>query len=303
MASIKRSAVLETLRRWRPAIAFVAAYALTTGPIWALPAASAEPAPIGATSPVPSDPVAPPQPAPQGAALAPTDAAAPEPWTGPSLAQVLADPAVRQLDMDLRAQGFVIAPVLLDQASQDNGYVVVLGIDDGGLKNPVPGEDPMWRDAARLYVSVLWSAGAAIATIETRLSRDAAWRPCFLHEARLVSDSSTRLRAVDTVGDTDVVRSVHYMVRDQSGAFVPSEQGPVTDLNWPCVRNCFAAAGASITRWAAICLVVCLTAAGLAALVSGGSAFLPVLVACARSCARAALRAVGLQLLNCIRTC
>lgn len=277
--------------RWRALVALVVVHAVACGPLYTLAQAT----------PPPGDP--PPQSVLVPAAADVDPSPPPDTWTGPDLAAVLMDPLVRALDEDLRAQGFMIAPLVLDRGSSGGDHVLSLGIDNAGPKNPVATDPPMWRDALRMHVNIIWSQGRAIASVETRLGRDELQRWCFLHEARLASDPNVRMRAVDTMTPQDMERSVFLVARDAGGAFVPLELDPNADLSWNCLKNCFAAAGASITKWAAICLVGCLVAAGLGALATGGSAFLPILTFCVKKCAAFALKKVGTQLLNCIRGC
>lgn len=240
--------------------------------------------------------------------FAPSQASAEPAPVGPMIdvAGVYYDPAVQRVNDELEASGFTLVPAALHAGRDAEGRATILfGIDENGGAKVHNAQDSLWTDALRLgVVAVLDEHDLVQKVVEVRMTKDPAGNLAIMWEAEL--DEDQRTRVIDRYIDGQVHREVTLRVRDADGVFVTVSDVWVDGITWRCVRDCIRDQAIRIGVSAAICLAVCLVAAGITIILTGGAAAIVVLKACGATCARsvlAAIKAAAAAIVACITRC
>lgn len=215
------------------------------------------------------------------------------------------DPMVQDANDRLEETGFTIVPDALHAGRDAEGRGrIFFGIDEtGGAKAHDP-EDALWTDAFRLGVIAVLDAEDRVASVvEARMTKNGAGDFVFLWESVFDRAEGLYARVVDTYASDGVHREVQ--LRGAEGQLMTAGEPGVDRIRWRCIRNCLRDEAIKLGTWAAICFGTCLVAAGVAAILTGGSAAVGVLKACTAVCKKKLLRKVivaAVDIINCIGT-
>ena len=195
------------------------------------------------------------------------------------------------------------APVLL-LTVRDSTEDKVRGLDCGAddyLTKPFAFAELLARLRALLRRGTVQGPGRLkLADLELDPAAHRVWRD--ETEIVLTSKEYALLEYLLRNADRVLTRTVDTYVLNEQGQYVLSNEGP-TDWSWRCIKSCLRDAGQRIGTWAAICLAACLIIGGVAGVVSGGAAFVPVFIACLRTCSGIALSSISSSLRSCLSGC
>jgi hypothetical protein len=250
-----------------------------------------------------------------GIVLLPSDAAADETLAPPET--ILADPLLREISTELDAAGYTIVPSYQDQRREGDFLVGTMLIETKGPRGVPELADPEWSTAVPIMVLTFQRESELVAVAEVRLEAES---PSWIFQLSSSRTPDLRVRAIDPASQNPRRSSrLEFLGRLPGGGFDRLEERPdgtLAYLHHPgvaapanaqgfkdCMKYCFLDVQFTLSWLQGICFAACLLAAGIAALASGGSAAVPVVIACLKVCGLAFLVVRAGHLAACLVAC